>query len=226
MGKLLEKALKKPLLQVALDFTDLEEALRVTDKVVKAGAHIIEAGTPLIKSCGVAAVRELRKKANSEVVIVADLKAVDAVELEFKVYAENGANAVTLLGFIDDDVVSEAVEVCKRLGVDLVVDLIYTTNPVNRALRLADLGAKILALHIGVDVQRRRGLTAKQLLREVQEVAASGLTVAVAGGIKPHEVDMYVAHGARIIIIGGAITRSDDPFKLTVEALKRMGSYG
>ena len=74
-------------------------------------------------------------------------------------------------------------------------------------------------MHLGVDVQKKRGLTARELLREVAEVAASDVIVMVAGGIKPHEVEVFVSHGARIIVIGSAITRDLDPYKATLTAL-------
>jgi 3-hexulose-6-phosphate synthase/6-phospho-3-hexuloisomerase len=46
-------------LQVALDFLDLERALRLADLAVPQGVDWIEAGTPLIKSEGLDAVRAL-----------------------------------------------------------------------------------------------------------------------------------------------------------------------
>ena len=47
-------------LQIALDFVDLPRALKAARAAVKGGADILEAGTPLIKSCGLEAVRALR----------------------------------------------------------------------------------------------------------------------------------------------------------------------
>ena len=47
-------------LQLALDFVDLHRAVRVAEKAVPAGVDWVEAGTPLIKSEGLDAVRELK----------------------------------------------------------------------------------------------------------------------------------------------------------------------
>ncbi|MHC5039293.1 MAG: orotidine 5'-phosphate decarboxylase / HUMPS family protein, partial [Planctomycetota bacterium] len=47
-------------LQVALDFVNLKRALKVARESVEGGADILEAGTPLIKSEGLDAVRALK----------------------------------------------------------------------------------------------------------------------------------------------------------------------
>ena len=50
----------EPVLQVALDFADLERALRLAREAVGGGADWIEIGTPRIKSEGLDAVRRFR----------------------------------------------------------------------------------------------------------------------------------------------------------------------
>ncbi|HEY0549755.1 MAG TPA: orotidine 5'-phosphate decarboxylase / HUMPS family protein, partial [Verrucomicrobiae bacterium] len=47
---------KLPLVQLALDFPTIDEALRFAEIGVRAGVDILEAGTPLIVSEGVKAV--------------------------------------------------------------------------------------------------------------------------------------------------------------------------
>ncbi|MDK6029091.1 orotidine 5'-phosphate decarboxylase [Ignisphaera sp. 4213-co] len=223
MGLLLQQAMKRPLLQVALDFTDINMAVNIASKVFNADVDVIEIGTPLIKSFGLHALREI-KKIVKEKIVLADLKTADAIALEFNPYASEGAHAVTILGIVDDDVIKDAVEMCRNLGIDLVVDLIYVQNPVDRALRLASCGVNIVNLHIGVDVQRKRGVSAKQLLREVEEISQSDVIVSVAGGIKHSDIELFLQSGAKIIVMGSAITRSSDPYeaaKKAVEIIKR-----
>lgn len=221
MARLLEEASKKPLLQVALDFIDLKQALDVGLNVVEAGTHIIELGTPLIKSYGLQALTALKSIVRDRI-IVADLKTVDAMELEFTPFAKHGAHAVTLLGFVDEDILEDAVSLCRELNIDLVVDLIHHQNPVEKALRAADVGVQIVGIHMGIDVQRKRGVSVKQLLKEVEEISGAGVIVTVAGGIKPSDVGLFIEHGARIVIIGSAITRHKNPYQATIEALKNL----
>jgi 3-hexulose-6-phosphate synthase len=147
---------------------------------------------------------------------------VDAIALEFEPYINEGVNAVTILGLVDDDILKEAYEICKSRNVDLVIDMIYVHNPVERAFRLADYGIEIVNIHVGVDVQRKRGITAKQLLKEVEELARSGIIVSIAGGIKPEEVDKFIEYGAKIIVIGSAITKSPNPYEATRVAVEKI----
>ena len=49
-----------PVLQVALDLLELDRALAIAEEALAGGADWIEAGTPLIKSAGMDAVRRLR----------------------------------------------------------------------------------------------------------------------------------------------------------------------
>ena len=53
---------ERVILQVALDFVDLDRALKCAAEAVAGGADWLEAGTPLIKSEGLDAVRALREK--------------------------------------------------------------------------------------------------------------------------------------------------------------------
>uniref|UniRef100_A0A7C5XHT6 Orotidine 5'-phosphate decarboxylase domain-containing protein n=1 Tax=Ignisphaera aggregans TaxID=334771 RepID=A0A7C5XHT6_9CREN len=219
--KLFKEVSKGPLLQIALDFTDLKQALEVALNVAKAGAHIIELGTPLIKTYGLKALIDLKNLIDNKL-IVADLKTIDAIELELTPFAQNGAHAVTILSFIDDDIISDAIALCRELDIDLIIDLMYQKNPVEKAIKLADLGANIVNVHVGVDVQRKRNISVKQLLKEIEEIASSNIIVAVAGGIKPKDVKLFAEHGAKIIIIGSAITRHENPYKATIEALQNL----
>ena len=73
--------LDRPVLQVALDFENLSRALPAAREAVEGGADWVEAGTPLIKSEGLDAVREL-KKAFPDRRIVADMKLMDTGAFE------------------------------------------------------------------------------------------------------------------------------------------------
>jgi len=63
------------MLQLALDFIDLDEAIDVAKKAQNY-VDLMEAGTPLIKSCGIRAVRTLKDTFPNKKV-VADMKIMD-----------------------------------------------------------------------------------------------------------------------------------------------------
>jgi 3-hexulose-6-phosphate synthase len=63
-------------IQVSLDLTDLNQALRMARGAVKAGVDWLEAGTPLLLAEGLRCVRALRNEFPDHP-IVADLKMMD-----------------------------------------------------------------------------------------------------------------------------------------------------
>src|SRR5215831_3786633 len=70
-----------PKIQVALDVLTIEEAVKIAREARRAGVEWVEAGTPLIKSKGIQAVRELKAKFPDSTV-VADMKTLDAGTME------------------------------------------------------------------------------------------------------------------------------------------------
>lgn len=207
----------KPKLQVALDLTNLEAAIRVGEMAIEGGCDILEAGTPLIKSVGIESVRRLRH-AFPRTQIVADMKIIDAGRIEAKLAAEAGADIVTVLGVADDSTIRDVVSEAKLHGVSVCGDLITIKDPVKRAIELESLGVDMVCVHIGVDVQKSRGITVKELINEIRLISRSiSIPVCVAGGIKHDIVKDLIEAGARIIIVGSAITAAPDPKTATKE---------
>jgi 3-hexulose-6-phosphate synthase / 6-phospho-3-hexuloisomerase len=196
--------LDRPVVQVALDFENLSRALQAATEAVEGGADWVEAGTPLIKSEGLDAVREL-KKAFPDHRIVADMKIMDTGAFEVEIAAKAGADLVTVLGTADDDTIADAVRGGEKYGAEVVVDLLNVADPIARTLRVAELGAAAVCWHVGIDMQMA-GKTPFDVLGEL--VSRSPLPVAVAGGLNSETVAQATRAGARILIVGGAITKS------------------
>jgi 3-hexulose-6-phosphate synthase/6-phospho-3-hexuloisomerase len=196
--------LDRPVLQVALDFENLSRALLAAREAVEGGADWVEAGTPLVKSEGLDAVREL-KKAFPDHRIVADLKVMDTGAFEVEIAAKAGADLVTILGASDDDTIADGVRGGELYGAEVVVDLLGVPDPVARARRAAELGAAAVCWHVGIDMQMQ-GRTPFAVLEELAK--AVSVPVAVAGGLTSESVAAAVRAGAQILIVGGAITKS------------------
>jgi 3-hexulose-6-phosphate synthase/6-phospho-3-hexuloisomerase len=194
------------ILQVALDFVDLDRALRCAAEAVAGGADWIEAGTPLIKSEGLDAVRALRRKFPDRT-IVADMKIMDAGRIELEAAAKAGADIVDVLGAAADSTIAECVEAARNYGSRVIVDLIGCADPPARARQIEQLGADYIACHTAIDVQMQGGY-AFEMLKQV--AGAVNIPVAAAGGIHSENAADAVAAGARVIIVGGAITKSAD----------------
>ncbi len=199
------------ILQVALDLTDIEQAISIAEKAARGGAHWLEVGTPLIKKEGMRAV-ELLKRRFPDRKIVADLKTMDTGALEVEIAARHGADVVSILGVADDKTIKDAVEVAKRYGVKVMVDLIGVKDKVKRAKEIEAMGVHYILVHTGIDEQ----VQGKSPLEDLEKViGAVKIPVAVAGGLNLKTIPRVIELGATIVIVGGAITKAKDPEKVT-----------
>ena len=192
-----------PILQVALDFMILERALKVADEAVKGGVDWIEVGTPLIKSEGMRAVREIKRRFKKTV--VADLKTMDVGRVEVEMAAKSGASVVTVLSLADDSTIEDSIKAARKYGAKVMVDLINHPDPAKRAKEVEKLGADYVCVHVGVD-QQMLGKNPLDVLRKVS--SSVSIPVAAAGGINSETAADIVKNGADIVIVGGAIIKA------------------
>jgi 3-hexulose-6-phosphate synthase/6-phospho-3-hexuloisomerase len=205
-----------PPMQVALDLIDLPRALQIAEEAVKGilsetddiSKAWIEAGTPLIKSEGMNAVRELRKKFPGHI-IVADMKTMDAGAAEIEISAKAGANVVFILGCSPDSCIREAVLAAKKYGVQVGADLISCADPAARAAELEAMGVDIINIHVGLD-QQVLGIKPIDLVKKVAK-AVSRSKISAAGGINSETAVQAYEAGADIIIVGGALYKAASP---------------
>ncbi len=211
----------KPVLQIALDFINLSRALKAAEEAVAGGVDWLEAGTPLIKSEGLDAVRALKKQFPNNV-IVADLKTMDAGRVEVESAAKAGANVVGVLGVASDSTIMECIEAAGNYGFQVIVDMIGVQDVVSRAKQAEEFGAHYVGIHTAIDEQME-GISPFDKLREV--AGAVRIPIAVAGGINSETAAEAVAAGASIIIVGGAIIKATDA-TLAAQNLKKAVQTG
>ena len=205
-------------LQLALDLLDLERALRIADLAVPQGVDWVEAGTPLIKSEGLAAVRALRKRFPGKK-IVADLKTADAGRIEMEAAAKAGADYAIVLGAASESTLRECIEVGRNYGLGIGVDLLGVENPEALVARLADWGAAFVSVHCPIDEQMRGGNPFEMLARLAK---ATAIPLAAAGGLNSETAARAAAAGAAIVVVGGAITKAQDPARATADIRKAL----
>lgn len=213
-----------PVLQVALDHVTLDRALKAAREAVAGGADWIEAGTPLIKSEGLEAVRALRREF-PKATVVADMKIADAGRMETECAAKAGANVVHLLAMASDSTIREAVEAARRYDVRLAADMIGIPDRehlVRRAAEMEAMGVSHICIHTPIDLQMQGKLPFDDL-RAVS--AAVKIPIAVAGGINSETVVDAIEAGATIVIVGGAITNAPDA-KAAAAAIRKAMTTG
>ena len=212
-----------PILQAALDLTELKRAVQIGKEAVAGGADWIEVGTPLIKSEGMNAVRTL-KSVFPDNTIVADMKIADTGTLEVEMAAKAGADIVCVLASSDNSVIEEAVRAGNLYGVKIAADLLNVPNPLERSLELEKTGVDILIAHVGID-QQMKGMDALSLLREI--AGKVSLPIGAAGGLDAVSAGEAVKAGASILLVGSSITKAADVRAAAAEIKKSAdAAYG
>lgn len=184
----------------------MDRAVEIAKEAITGGADWIEIGTPLIKSEGMDAIRTMRK-AFPDRTILADMKTVDTGAIEVEMAAKAGADVVIVLGSADDSTLLDALRSAHKYGVRLMADLISAPDPVKRVIELEALGVDYVNVHIGID-QQMMGKDPISLLREISQRV--NVQLAVAGGLDASSAVQAVKAGAKVVIVGGNITHSDN----------------
>ena len=193
-------------LQVAIDLLTTTDAIALATKVAPY-IDIIELGTPLIKSEGLAVITAM-KKAFPDKLVFADFKTADAGELEADMAFGAGADLITILGATGDATILGAVKSAKAHGKGVVVDTIGVADRVKRAQEVIALGVEFVELHAGLDEQAQPGYSIQVL---IDEASRAGVPVSIAGGVKLSNIAAVKASGAKVAVAGAAIYGAADP---------------
>lgn len=206
----------KPIVQISLDLTNIDEALETAAMAMRAGVDWLEAGTPLILAEGLHGVRELRK-AFPEVPIVADLKTMDGGYLEAEMMAKAGATHVVVMARAHEETIKVVVQAGKDYEVKVMGDNLGCPDMIAGAKLLEDLGCDYVIHHIGFD--ERRGIAARgermpsplDQLREV--VQAVKVPVQAVGGLTLEQAIRCPEYGAPLVVLGAPLTIDANAFK-------------
>src|SRR5678815_4434300 len=218
----------KPIVQISLDLTNIDEALETAAMAMRAGVDWLEAGTPLILAEGLHGVRALRA-AFPGVPIVADLKTMDGGYLEAEMMAKAGATHVVVMARAHEETIKCVVNAGRDFGVKVMGDNLGCDNMIAAAKWLEDLGCDYVIHHIGFD--ERRGIAARgqrmpsplDQLKEV--VAAVNVPVQAVGGLTIEQAVRSPEYGAPLVVLGAPLTIDADAFKAAsgdVEASLRL----
>lgn len=206
----------KPIVQISLDLTNIDEALETAALAMRAGVDWLEAGTPLILAEGLHGVRALRK-AFPNTPIVADLKTMDGGYLEAEMMAKAGATHVVVMARAHAETIKCVVNAGRDFGVKVMGDNLGCEDMVAAAKWLEDLGCDYVIHHIGYD--ERRGIAAAgnrmpsplDQLREV--VNAVNIPVQAVGGLTLEQAVRCPEFGAPMVVLGAPLTIDADAFK-------------
>ena len=176
-------------LQVAIDLLSTADALTLLGKVAEY-VDVIELGTPLIKQQGLSVVTNV-KAAYPDKLVFADMKTMDAGELEADLAFKAGADIMTVLASAGDSTIAGAVKAGKAHGKAVVADMIGVADKPARLKQLKEAGYSIDKL--------------------LEAGRNAGLPFSVAGGINTERIGGVEDAGATIAVAGAAIYGAKDP---------------
>ena len=227
----------KPVVQISLDVTTIDEALETAEKAIRAGVDWLEVGTPLVIAEGMHGVRALREHYPDTPIIV-DLKTMDGGWLEVELMAGAGATHVVVMGQAHRETLELVVQAGSDFGVEVMGDNLGMPDPVEGARIMADAGCDIIIHHIGFDyrtVRSERGESVDGPLSRLREIVdAVSIPVQAVGGLSLEEAVEVPRYGAPIVVIGAPLAIDAHAFQAAAgdvegvlrEICERVHAYG
>ena len=204
-----------PILQIALDYTNVDDALAMADLAIEAGFDWLEIGTPLITSQGLAPIGAMVRAFPGRVVL-ADYKTMDSGGKNVYRTKDQGGHIMTVCANAPDETIQAAVAAAKQTGILVVADTIGVKSQAARARQCEEWGVHMIYVHYGAD-QRVADPThdGTQWLDEV--LAAVSVPVGV-GCFGVDDAVRAVRKGVELVVVGHPLISGPNP----LEELKRF----
>jgi 3-hexulose-6-phosphate synthase len=192
-------------LQIAFDFNDLEKALHVCNQVQEY-ADIIEVGSLLIYQYGIEAVVRFRSTFPHKTVL-ADAKISDRGKEAATLFAQAGADWVTIMAGTSRPVVRAASNATHEAGKKVMLDLMDASSLGQSALEAKSMGVDALLFHKPVDDDAQLTFLDRwDMVRQNTQ-----LPVFVSAAITRESIHEILAINPSGVVIGKSITHADNP---------------
>jgi 3-keto-L-gulonate-6-phosphate decarboxylase len=221
-----ERLKTRPSFQISVDVGTLDLGLSVANAGVLGGVDIIEMGTPLLKTQGVANVVPAFRKRFPGALLLADMKTMDGGGGEARSVFAGGGN---ILDFLAMAGVDTAKSICavrdefRRAGGELprlvFADIMVPQQGPAKvagevALRMVEAGVDAVGIHLQSDARRvNPKLIADDYLgdvaRAVHEKIGKVVPVQVVGGLSIAQAKRLAQAGLRAFVISGNLGLPD-----------------
>ncbi|HHR6142333.1 TPA: 3-keto-L-gulonate-6-phosphate decarboxylase UlaD [Providencia alcalifaciens] len=207
----------KPLIQIALDQTNLKDALVVANNV-ESFVDVIEIGTILAFAEGMNAVSTLRRNHSSHI-IVCDMKTTDGGAILSKMAFEAGADWITVSAAAHIATITACKKVADEFKREIQIEL-YGNWTLDDAQRWVDLGIKQAIYHRSRDAELAGVGWGPEDLTKMRQLSDLGLELSITGGIVPEDIHLFEGIKAKAFIAGRALV--GEKGKATAEALREQ----
>lgn len=192
-------------LQISYNFTDLEQALEVAKKTAH-HADILEVGSLLIYKEGINAIKQFKINFPQKQ-IFANTKISENIQSAITLFAQAGANIISILAGIPHNTIKKAAEEAKKLDLSLVLDVIDIPNASQISLDAKQLGIDIILIH-----QPSIENDPIEFASQIQSIQANTkIPIFITGRIDRHNIQQIINLKTQGIAIGSAIIKSDNP---------------
>ncbi|OBU29715.1 3-keto-L-gulonate-6-phosphate decarboxylase UlaD [Photobacterium kishitanii] len=205
----------KPMIQIALDQTNLIDAMAVAAKV-QSYVDVIEVGTILAFAEGMNAVQTLRNQYPNHI-LVCDMKTTDGGAILAKMAFEAGSDWITVSAAAH----IATIEVCKKVADEFNGEIqieIYGNWTMKDAQHWVDLGITQAIYHRSRDAELAGISWTQADIDKMHQLSALGLELSITGGIVPEELYLFEGIKAKTFIAGRAL--AGDNGQQTATALR------
>ncbi len=225
-ARLLDQLRTRFTFQISVDVAGLEQGLRVATAALAGGVNIVEMGTPLLKTAGVANVVPAFRKQFPKAILLADMKTMDGGGSEARSVYAGGGNIIDFLALAGVDTAKAVCAVrdeFRRAGPELprlaFSDILLphqgpAAEAAEVALRMLEAGVDAVGIHLQTDARRADPkLIETDYLGEVAsavfERVGKAAPVQVVGGLSIAQAKRLARAGLRAFVISGNLGQPD-----------------
>lgn len=207
----------KPMLQIALDQTDLDSAIKVANRIASY-VDVMEVGTILACAEGMHSVTTLRKL-HPEHILVCDLKTTDGGAILAKMAFTAGADWLTVSAAAHIATIAACKKVADEFGGEIQIEL-YGHWTLDDAKTWRNLGITQAIYHRSRDAELDGVGWCEDDLNKMHQLSALGLALSITGGIVPEDIHLFAGIKTKTFIAGRAL--AGDSGQLMAQALREQ----
>ncbi|MDX7992064.1 3-keto-L-gulonate-6-phosphate decarboxylase UlaD [Xenorhabdus littoralis] len=200
--------MNRPLLQLALDHTCLDSALRDA-ALLRDDVDVVEAGTILCLSEGSNAIRQLRRHCPDKI-IVADWKVADVGEILAAQAFDAGADWMTVICAAPLATIEKSHHLASQRNAEIQIEL-FGNWTFSDAKNWLSLGVRQVIYHRGRDAQANGQMWGKKDISRMKKLSDIGFAISITGGLIPEDISQFKAISVQAFIAGRALSGATQP---------------
>lgn len=239
--RVVERLKARKSFQFSVDVPTLEQGLSVATAALAGGVDILEMGTPLLKTAGVANVVPAFRKRFPDTLILADMKTMDGGGSEARSVYAGGGNIIDFLALAGVD---SARAICAvrdeyRRNDATTPRLVFSDiimpnqGPVSQvgdvAMRMVEAGVDAVGVHLQVDARRADPKLIEndflgEVAMKVYERIGKTVPVQVVGGLNIPQAQKLAKAGLKGFVISGnmGVADSETRYNLPPAEIQRL----